>query len=149
MNSRATELRIAGAAFALLVILFVAWPQLDIAASSLFFGADGQWFLYRGEPAVLQWLYLGVPPAGQSLLALLALGLLLGCLPRFAWLRSRRAILGFTLAAALVGPVLVVDAGLKNYWGRARPLTRPRLAVTRRPASRAGPCGVGGPSGRP
>src|SRR5574343_647885 len=123
MNSRFTELRLAGAVFALLDVLFVAWPQLDIAASRLFFGADGQWFLYRGEPAVFRWLYLGIPPAGQSLLAILALGLLLGCLPRFVWLRSRRIILGFTLAAALVGPVLVVDAGLKNYWGRARPLT--------------------------
>jgi lipid A 4'-phosphatase len=123
MNSRVTELRIAGAVFALLAVLFVAWPQLDIAASSLFFGADGRWFLYRGEPAVFQWLYLGIPPVGQSLLAILALGLLLGCLPRFVWLRSRRVVLGFTLAAALVGPVLVVDAGLKNYWGRARPQT--------------------------
>ena len=54
MNSRVTELRLAGVAFALLAILFVAWPQLDIAASSVFFDADGRWFLYRGEPAVLQ-----------------------------------------------------------------------------------------------
>ena len=131
MNSRVTELRLAGVAFALLAILFVAWPQLDIAASSVFFDADGRWFLYRGEPAVLQWLYLGVPPAGQSLLALLALGLLLGCLPRFAWLRSRRTIFGFTLAAALLGPVLVVDAGLKNYWGRARPQTVEAFGGTR------------------
>jgi hypothetical protein len=58
-----------------------------------------------------------VPRLGQGLLLLLTLGLLLGAFRHFAWLRARRATLGFLLAAALLGPVLVVDAGLKDHMG--------------------------------
>lgn len=123
MTSKATELRVAGAAFGLLAVIFVAWPELDLAASRPFFGPDGRWFFSAGNLPVFEWLYRGVPRLGQGLLALLAAALLLGCLPRLTWLRSRRAMFGFLLAAALLGPVLLVDATLKDVWGRARPAT--------------------------
>lgn len=122
MLSKATELRIVGGLFAGLAVLFVAVPQLDIAASQLFY-TDGQWFYSRVNWTLFEWLYRGVPRLGQGLLIFLALALLLGCLPRLTWLRARRTLFGFTLAAALLGPILLVDATLKDYWGRARPAT--------------------------
>ena len=54
MTSRATEFRIALLAFGLLAVLFVAFPQIDLAASSLFYRGDGEWALHRTSP----WLFL-------------------------------------------------------------------------------------------
>ncbi len=109
-------------AFALLAALFVTFPQLDIAASAVFFH-DGQWAFSGDNLPLFVALYRGTPRVGQGLLIILTAGLLLGCLPRLDWLRARRVVLGFTLAGALLGPVLLVDATLKDYWGRARPST--------------------------
>lgn len=121
MISRATELRLALAAFAALAALFVGLPQIDLAVSGVFHGPDG-WLYSRYQPW-LEPLYLGVPRLGQGLLALLAGALALGNWRRLAGLRARRASFAFLLAGALLGPVLIVDAGLKDHLGRARPLT--------------------------
>lgn len=121
MVSRATELRIALLAFGLLAVLFVAFPQLDLLASGLFYRGDGHWALNRDD----LWLaipYRGLPRLGQGLLIGLLLLWLLSFLPRFPKLRLRRATLGFLLAGALLGPVLLVDATLKEHSGRTRPV---------------------------
>jgi len=124
MVSRATELRIALAAFALLAVLFVAFPGIDLWASGLFYRGNGEWLYAPGRNfPVFSWLYWGTPRAGQGLLISLVALLLLGLLPLFPKLRLRRAFVGFLLAAAVLGPVLLVDATLKDYWGRARPAT--------------------------
>ena len=44
MDSRATELRLALLLGAILAGLFVAWPEIDLAASGLFY-RDGAWLL--------------------------------------------------------------------------------------------------------
>lgn len=120
VNSRATELRIVLAACGLLAVLFVAFPQLDLAASTLFYRGDGHWALNR-EDLWLAIPYRGLPRLGQGLLVALLL-LWLGSF-RAHWpkLRARRVTFGFLLAAALAGPILLVDATLKEYSGRARP----------------------------
>lgn len=123
MNSRATELRLAGALFVLLAALFIGAPQIDLATSRLFFGIDGRWAFSGDNWPIFVWLYRAVPRLGQGLLIFLVAALLLGCLHPFTWLRSRRTLFGFILAGALLGPVLLVDATLKDYWGRARPST--------------------------
>jgi membrane-associated PAP2 superfamily phosphatase len=119
--SRATELRIALLAFGLLAVLFVAFPQLDLLASGLFYRGDGHWALSRDD----LWLaipYRGLPRLGQGLLIGLLLLWLLSFLPHWPKLRLRRATLGFLLAGALLGPVLLVDATLKEHSGRTRPV---------------------------
>ena len=123
MTSRVTEFRLAVAAFGLLAVIFITWPQIDLATSRLFFSPEGRWAFSGGNLPLFEWLYRGIPRLGQGLLLVLLAGLLLGCLPRFAGLRRRRTVLGFMLAAALLGPVLLVDATLKDVWGRARPVT--------------------------
>lgn len=122
MTSRATELRIAGGVFALLAVLFVAFPEIDLAASGVFH-RDGRWSFSGGNWPLFELLYRGTPRIGQALLVILAGGLLLGQIKRLRWLHARRAVFGFLLAAALLGPVLLVDATLKDGWHRARPAT--------------------------
>ncbi|WP_371324567.1 phosphatase PAP2 family protein [Dechloromonas sp. ZY10] len=120
-TSRATELRRALAVATLLALLFVAFPQLDLWTSSLFYQGDGRW-LFGRDDLILAIPYRGLPRLGQGLLLGLALLLLLGLLPRFASLRRRRAHFAFLLAGALLGPVLLVDATLKEHSGRTRPV---------------------------
>lgn len=120
VNSRATEFRLVLAAFVLLAALFVAFPQLDLMASSLF-REDGRWLFERESPA-LALPYHGLPRLGQFTLATVFLLWLLGFLQRFPRLQARRATLAFLLAGALAGPVLLVDIGLKDHSGRARPV---------------------------
>ena len=130
MASRATELRIALAVFGALAVLFVAFPQLDLAASGLFYRGNGEWALNRED----LWLlipYRGLPRLGQGLLvALLALWLL-SFWPRLNKLRARRVAIGFLLASALLGPILVVDATLKEHSGRTRPVNIEQFGGTR------------------
>ena len=122
MTSRAIELRVAGAVFALLAVLFVAFPEIDLAASRVFY-QDGKWAFSGGNWPLFELIYRGTPRVGQALLVILAGGLLLGCIKGLRWLHARRLTFGFLLAAALLGPVLLVDATLKDGWHRARPAT--------------------------
>lgn len=121
MTSRATELRIALAVFGLLAVLFIAFPQIDLAASGLFYQGDGQWLLSR-DSAWLVLPYWGLPRLGQALLVALIALLLLSFWQRFPKLKARRAAIGFLLVGGLLGPILLVDATLKEHSGRTRPV---------------------------
>jgi lipid A 4'-phosphatase len=121
MTSRATELRIALAVFGLLAVLFIAFPQIDLAASGLFYQGDGKWLLSR-DSAWLVLPYWGLPRLGQALLVALIALLLLSFWQRFPKLKARRAAIGFLLVGGLLGPVLLVDATLKEHSGRTRPV---------------------------
>ena len=96
MTSRATEFRIALLAFGLLAVLFVAFPQIDLAASGLFYRGDGEWALHRTSP----WLFLpyhGLPRIGQALIVILPILWALSFARRFPGLRARRAVFGLSL----------------------------------------------------
>ncbi|UCV04363.1 phosphatase PAP2 family protein [Dechloromonas denitrificans] len=121
MTSRATETRLVLIAFGLLAGLFIAFPQLDLLASGLFYRGAGHWALNR-EDLWLAIPYRGLPRLGQSLLVGLLLLWLLSFWSRLPRLKARRATLGFLLAGALLGPVLLVDATLKEHSGRTRPV---------------------------
>lgn len=120
MDSRATELKWMLAACALLAAAFLAFPGLDLAASGLFFH-DGAW-LFERDSIWLAIPFLGLPRLGQATLIVLMALWALSFVRRFEKLRARRAAIGFLLAAALAGPVLLVDIGLKDHSGRARPI---------------------------
>lgn len=121
VTSRAIELRFALAAFGLLAVLFVAAPQIDLAASALFYRGNGLWALNR-EDLWLAIPYRGLPWLGQGLLVSLLLLWLLGFSKRFPTIRARRLTYGFLLTGALAGPILLVDATLKEHSGRTRPV---------------------------
>jgi membrane-associated phospholipid phosphatase len=122
MNSRVIELRVASVIFALLAVLFVAFPEIDLAVSASFFNAPGSW-KSPIDGAFRALAYRGLPRLGLALLLVLAALLLLGTIKRFSRLKARRAAIGFLLVSALLGPVLLVDYALKGHFGRARPAT--------------------------
>lgn len=121
VNSRVTELKWAAGAFVALALLFVLFPGIDLAASRLFFVEGQGWRLARDS----SWLFLpyrGLPRLGQITVLVLALLWLASFIPRLVRLRPRRALFGFLLAGALMGPILVVDVVLKDNSGRTRPI---------------------------
>jgi membrane-associated phospholipid phosphatase len=130
MNSRVIEFRIAVIAFAALIGLFVAFPEIDLAVSASFFNAPGGW-LSPTDGAFRALAYRGLPRLGLGMLLILAILLLLGTIKRFSRLRARRIFIGFLLASALLGPVLLVDYSLKGHFGRARPATVEAFGGTR------------------
>jgi membrane-associated phospholipid phosphatase len=121
VTSRATEFRLALIAFGLLAVVFIALPQIDLAASSLFYRGEGRWTLSR-EDFWLAIPYRGLPRIGQGLLVTLFVLWLASFVPRFAKLKARRALFGFLLAGALLGPVILVDGTIKEHSGRTRPV---------------------------
>jgi lipid A 4'-phosphatase len=103
------------ALFVLAAIVFTAWPGIDLAVAGLFF-RDGRW--------------LGSEQAGIEGFRRLAAILVFG-VPAIAiglWLLGRvigrpagaRAAIVLALSLAL-GPGLIINAGFKEFWGRARP----------------------------
>ena len=121
MTSRATELRVVLLAFGLLAVVFVAFPQLDLLASGLFYRGEGHWALNR-EDLWLAIPYRGLPRLGQGLLIGLLILWLLSFRSRFSALKTHRVTFGFLLAGALIGPILLVDATIKEHSGRTRPV---------------------------
>jgi len=103
------------ALFALASFLFMVWPEIDLKAAALFF-RDGRW--------------LGSDQAGvegfRQLAAVIVFAVLTAAIA--AWILRRaigrhgggRVVVVLVLSLAL-GPGLLVNAGLKENWGRARP----------------------------
>ena len=100
-------------------IVFTAFPDLDLWASGLFYSADGGFYLKDSWWAVA--IYDSVP--------IVAIGIGVGSAALLGHNAIRKRHLGpftsryllFVLAALAVGPGLVVNAGFKDNWGRARP----------------------------
>ena len=104
----------------LLAWIFTVWPQLDLWASGLFHDANGGFIGDRFAPVRL--IYHGIPTSG---IAYAAIGLLVIVVS--LWRRhpvggrwSRR--LAALAWVSILGSGLLVNAGLKEYWGRARPV---------------------------
>ena len=130
MNSRATEFRLASVAFVLLAVLFIAFPQIDLAVSGAILQDMGHWYL-PGDGLIRGFAYRGLPRLGQGMLIVLVLLLALSFSKHFDQLKPRRVVIGFLLASALLGPVLLVDYALKGHFGRARPAQVQELGGTR------------------
>jgi lipid A 4'-phosphatase len=103
-----------------LLAVYLIWPRLDLAISAVFFDAAGQRFPLNGQRlaeairlAIWNISALVLIGAAVALLASLALRRPIAGLPARAW--------GFVVALYALGPGLVVEEGLKNHWGRARP----------------------------
>jgi lipid A 4'-phosphatase len=116
------------AAFALAAAIFLLFPNIDLWASGLFYRPESRFFLgdwapvraiYRGVPHVVELVVIAVPA-----LCLVAL-----------WRRRKVAGLDIRAAAFLLlslalGPGLLVNAVLKDHWGRARPAQVTEFAGT-------------------
>ena len=102
-------------------LLFLAFPYLDIWASSLLY-ESGKGFTLLGNP-VFDWIHTEM---GYLAWAILLACLLVIILSDWSW--SPRRLAGkrwsgiFVLLALIVGPGLMVNSLFKEHWGRARPM---------------------------
>lgn len=99
-------------------VLFLAFPQIDLWVSALFFDeADGFWLRRNPVFEFIRFFFID----GLSLLAVLVFGMLI----RSALIGQRRAVplqvWSFMTASFLLGPILLANGILKAFWGRARP----------------------------
>ena len=100
-------------------IVFSVFPEIDLSTSGVFYRADGGFHLKDSWWAVA--IYDSIP--------IVAIVVGVGSALLLAHNLIRRTTLGpfsnrfllFVLAALAVGPGLVVNAGFKDNWGRARP----------------------------
>ncbi|HYM72743.1 MAG TPA: phosphatase PAP2 family protein [Stellaceae bacterium] len=99
--------------------LFLLAPGLDIAVSRWFYDPPHGFPLASWEPLVIlegsiRWITWGI--AAIAVIAAARLWLT----GRPLWRLDRKALV-FVVAATALGPGLIVNTGLKDHWGRARP----------------------------
>ncbi|HQU70224.1 MAG TPA: phosphatase PAP2 family protein [Albidovulum sp.] len=104
------------AAFLVSALMFQLWPGLDLAVSGAFY-RPGQGFPLAKDRA-LEVLRQGIWWLSNLMVAFAAIAVIAGLAGR-PFLDRRRAAL--ILLLYLIGPVLLADAVLKRFWGRARP----------------------------
>lgn len=104
------------AAIGLFAALFLIWPEIDLAASAVFY--DGGFRLRYNKPLdQFRHIFLNL----VTFSALFALGMF--C--RSATIGARRVVplqvWSFIAATFIAGPLVLVNSILKDHWGRARP----------------------------
>lgn len=105
-------------AFALTLTVFFFWPELDLHTSELFY-REGEKF-WLSDVEMVQILRETVWNLSIAVFLLAIVALALAALKRpIAGFGARPAAFVFLLY--LLGPILLVNAVLKNHWGRARP----------------------------
>ncbi|MCU9850455.1 phosphatase PAP2 family protein [Defluviimonas sp. WL0024] len=98
--------------------VFALWPGLDLAVSALFY-TPGAGFPMSGDPLV-EGLRNFIWDLSIGAVLLSAVALILAAIRRpVPGFGARKA--GFVFLLYLLGPILAVNAGLKQHWGRARP----------------------------
>jgi membrane-associated PAP2 superfamily phosphatase len=105
-------------ALAVTITLWVRWSGFDLAAQDWIHRVGGgDWRL--GEHPFWKWLYYG-GPATAAIVVFGTMGL-------FAWswrkvaLRPWRKVMGFLILSGIIGPGVITNAVVKEYWGRPRP----------------------------
>lgn len=122
ISAEASDHPIAAATGATVVAsaIFLAWPQIDTGAAGLFHA------LGDGFPVSRVPLFIALRDAGRDLTTICVVGLVIACIARLvlprllAWLKP--SVLTFLVVSLAVGPGLIVNRILKEFWGRARPL---------------------------
>jgi membrane-associated PAP2 superfamily phosphatase len=121
-----TGLMIALAVAAVVGLVFGLYPELDLKLAALFFDPASKRFTSYFYPWLgplregAMWLVAAIAaPAVAALVIKLAM-------PRRPLLVSGRAMV-FLLTTLALGPGLVANVGLKEHWGRSRPIDVPQL----------------------
>ena len=121
-----TGLLIALAIAAFVGLVFGLYPELDLKIAALFFDPASKRFVQNAYPwlgpirEAAMWLVtaFATPPVVAILLKVAR--------PRAPMFMPGRAVL-FLLATLALGPGLIVNAVLKEEWGRSRPIDVPQL----------------------
>jgi lipid A 4'-phosphatase len=110
-----------GLAVALLLgWVFTVWPQLDLWTSAQFHAVGGT---FVGDQfAFVRFLYRGIPVSGKLYAAIGVIVIVVSFWrPHPIGGRWSRRLVALAWVS-LLGSGLLVNAGLKEYWGRARPV---------------------------
>jgi lipid A 4'-phosphatase len=102
-------------AFAAAVVLFAAYPSIDIWFSELFYRPDSGFFLSKA--AFVRFLYKSV----EALIPAFLLALTSIWFMKKKPLGLTRKKNAYLLLVMALGPGLMVNVILKDHWGRARP----------------------------
>lgn len=119
--SASPQIRIWAALFACaggIAVIFLIFPEIDIATSNLFFRPTNSFALANSAALNLARDFFKLLFALSFLFALLMLAL--SFIPKGTQAVARPVWL-FILGAYLLGPGVLVNLVLKNNWGRARP----------------------------
>ena len=100
------------------MLIFSVFPKVDLATNRLFW--DGATFPLAASPA-LQMLREAIWFLSLAVLLAALVGAVIAGLSGRPVARLSGRCWTFLLSLKLLGPGLVVNAGLKTYWGRARP----------------------------
>lgn len=100
-------------------IVFTVFPEIDLAVSRAFYDPV-RGFVGDYHP-VAQSLYRGIPLMSRAVIIGLLIALFAYSFQRGEAGLRRRIQVGYLIAALALGPGLLIDVGLKDYWGRARP----------------------------
>jgi lipid A 4'-phosphatase len=100
-------------------VVFSAFPDIDLWMSGQFFSPGDGFYLKDAAWAVAIYESIPIIAIVVGVACLLLLGLNAVRKRQIGALSSRYLL--FVLAALAVGPGLVVNAGFKDNWGRARP----------------------------
>lgn len=101
-------------AFAVAALVFTLFPQIDLAFSALFFEPDKSWL--RGAQAETWRTILNY--ASWAAVAAVVIVAFMAVKDR----RIRVQAISFIVLCYALAPGLIVNGGLKQYWGRARPI---------------------------
>ena len=99
-------------------VLFSLWPRIDLLVSGLFY-VRGAGFPLADDPVAVA-LRRTIWWASDAMVIAALAGLVLAAAGRAPFHLGGR-IWGFVLLLYALGPGIVVNLGLKNTWGRARP----------------------------
>ncbi|MFP6871929.1 MAG: phosphatase PAP2 family protein [Verrucomicrobiales bacterium] len=97
--------------------LYLRFSSVDLQVSQIFFDDKGEWYL-KDFPLFVFLYKWGVQPA--LIIAAIAMLVIIGGFFS-AGLRRWRKITGYFLLVLIVGPGIIVNAVLKEHWGRPRP----------------------------
>lgn len=98
---------------------FVLAPTIDLEVAGFVHRQFGAAFLSTGGP---WWpLYVALVPVVYAIAAIVLLVALANLVLGRRWLGLTRRVAAFILLSLALGPGLVVEFGLKDHWGRARP----------------------------
>jgi lipid A 4'-phosphatase len=106
-------------AAAVLLGLYLAWPELDLRVSAWFYRPDSGFWV--ADLRAVQVFHETVPWVGRALLLLSALAWLLGGLGMSGRLRRHWRTAAALCLSLTLGLGLLVHSVFKDHWGRARP----------------------------
>lgn len=119
-SSRSTGLTLAiFASMLVCAIVFSIWPEIDLAVSSAFY--DPSHGFVGDRNLLVTAVYRGIPLMSKAIIIALFVALFAYCFQRGVHGQRRRIQVAFLIVAMALGPGLLVDVALKDYWGRARP----------------------------